>query len=848
MAGHADSEVTFLFTDIQGSTRLWESHAQAMAAALPEHEARLRQAVEAAGGIVFKTLGDGLCAAFTEPADALRAALDGQRALRAVVWPDGLELPTRMALSRGPAELRDGDYFGSPLNRAARLLAVAQGDQVLLAELAVPAVPPDGVTLRDLGRHRLRDFRLPERIFQLVHADLPDDRRRPLSLDEVPNNLPVPADDLVGRQRELNEVASLLRAGRLVTLTGVGGTGKTRLALAVAAEQLVADGDGIWLTELAAVADPDLVAGAVATSLGLKEEPGRDALAAVTAHLAGQSALLVLDNCEHVIHAAALLAEALLRGCPALRVLVTSREALGIAGEVTYPVPSLGLDEAVELLARRAAAVSPGFVLSEANREAAAEVCRRLDGIPLALELAAARVRSMTLPQLAQRLDQRFRLLTGGSRTALPRQRTLQALIDWSYDLLDADERQLLARLSVFAGGWPLEAVAAVCGDGDEDWELLDRLAGLVDKSLVVHDDETGRDRLLETVRQYAAERLLEQGGVEQVRDRHLGWCLELARRAEPPMGGDEGLRRLDDEQDNLRAALAWCDVASAGAALGLALAGLLGWYWAARGMLAEGRQQLEQALARDGGAPLDRARARNELGILCRLLGDAPAARGQQLEALACYRDLGDRRGEVVALANLGILAIDQRELAEARGYLEETQRLSAEVGDRHVQCALLNNLASVLYDTGDLASAEHLLGESVAIAEQEGDQGTLAAGLANLGLLALRRGDTEAATTLYRRSLALRVALGHRAGYPEVLEGLAMIAADSAPERAARLVGAATALRRELAMPLPERWQRDLDEALAPARAVLGERWVAHVAEGGGLAADEALDLAVS
>ena len=834
MADPSTREVTFLFTDIQGSTRLWEAFPQAMAAALPDHEQALREAVEEAGGQVFKTLGDGLCAAFDEPGEALAAAVAAQLALRDRVWPDGLSLTTRMAISRGPAEYRDGDYFGNPLNRAARLLAVAQGNQVLLADQARPEVLPDSVSLRDLGRHRLRDLRGAERIFQLVHAELPDDRRRPLSLDEAPNNLPVPADDLIGRHRELAELSALLRAGRLVTLVGVGGTGKTRLALALAADELVAGGDGIWLAELAPVADPDLVPAALAASLGLKEEPGRDALAAVLNHLAGLNALLVLDNCEHVVVAAADLADTLLRACPGVRLLVTSREALGIAGEVTYPVPSLGLDEAVELLARRAAAAAPGFAVTEANRADALEICRRLDGIPLALELAAARLRSMTLDQLAQRLDQRFRLLTGGSRTALPRQRTLQALIDWSYDLLDPDERALLAGLSVFADGWPLEAVARVCGGDEDDWELVDRLAGLVDKSLVVHDDETGRYHFLETVRQYAAERLLELGSAPQVRDRHLAWCLALAEQAQPD--SDASARsRLDAELDNLRAALCWCDVADDGARLGVRLAGLLGWWWAARGMLAEGRSHLEQATARAGGDPADVARALNELGILCRLLGDASAASAGHHASLALHRELGDLRGEVVTLANLGILAADQRQLGEARAYLEETQRLAAKLGDRRVECALLNNLASVLYDQGDLASAEHLLTESAAIAEQEGDEITLAAGLANLGLLAQRRNDPTAAASFYRRSLSLCLTAGHRAAYAEALEGLATAAANADPEQAARLIGAAQALRRELAMPLPERWQRDLDDALQPARTALADRWERLLALGG-------------
>ncbi len=539
--------VTFLFTDIEGSTQLWEQHPTAMQAALAQHDAILRQAIEANGGYVFKTVGDAFCAAFPTAPEALNAALETQRALNKTsevletseVWP----LRVRVGLHTGAAEERDHDYFGPTLNRVARMFSAGHGGQTILSLATYELVRdhlPSGAALRDLGEHRLKDLTRPEHIFQLLAPDLPADFPPLKTLDAWPNNLPVQLTSFVGREKEMAEIkqqlAPLVPSGRggggegrvrLLTLTGPGGTGKTRLSLQTAADLLDAFANGVWLVELAPLADPALVPQTVATALGVREQQGRPVQATLTDYLREKKLLLILDNCEHLVEACASLADALLHACPGLKILASSREALGIAGEAPYRVPSLAIPdprhlppletltqyEAVRLFIERATTALPAFTVTNDNAPALAQICHRLDGIPLALELAAARVKLLRVEQIAARLDDRFRLLTGGSRTALPRQQTLRALIDWSYDLLSEPERALLQRLAVFAGGWTLEAAEAVCseqkavgsGQKAEDKTLpsafrilpsafrilpsdvLDLLSRLVDKSVMVN-------------------------------------------------------------------------------------------------------------------------------------------------------------------------------------------------------------------------------------------------------------------------------------------------------------------------------------------------------------------------
>jgi predicted ATPase/class 3 adenylate cyclase len=645
-----EGTITFLFTDIEGSTRLWEEHSRAMSEALARHDNLLHGAIEAHGGVVFKRMGDQICAAFPTAPDALGAALAAQRAVHDEPWEEAGPLPVRMALHTGTAEARDGDYFGPPLNRVRRLLDAGHGGQILLSSVTQELTChhlPAGASLGDLGSHRLRDLQRPEQLFQLLHPDLPADLPPLRSLEAFAHNLPAQWTRFIGREQAMAEVKRLLTGSRLLTLTGVGGSGKTRLALQVAADLLEEYADGVWLVELASLADPALVPRIVAATLGLREDPGRSPTQTLLEHLRRRAVLLLLDNCEHLLLACAQLAEDVLRGCPQLRLLATSREGLGIMGEQTYVVPSLSLPdprqlppldrlqefEAVQLFADRAALSRPAFAVTPGNAGAVAQVCHRLDGIPLAIELAA-RVKVLPVEQLAERIDEMYRLLTRGSRTALPRQQTLRALIDWSYDLLSEKERALLRRMSVFAGGWTLAAAEAVCaGDGIAAVEMLGLLAQLVEKSLVQPEEpgscaERGcgevRYRLLETVRQYARERLLEVGEAAAVRGQHRDWCLSLAERAEPMLTGpeqDEWHERLEREHDNLRAALEWC-VESGEAEAGLRLAGALWWFWQVGGYLGEGRERLEKLLALPGAQ-------------------ERTVARGNALHCAACWQSV---------------------------------------------------------------------------------------------------------------------------------------------------------------------------------------------------------------
>ena len=631
--------ITFLFTDIEGSTKLWEAHPDAMRLAVARHDALLRQAVEDNGGWLFKTTGDGIAAAFALVPDALTATLAAQIALAAEPWPEAVALRSRMGLHTGAAELRDGDYYGSTLNRVARLMAAGHGGQILLSdvthELIRDSLPPD-VSLLPLGKYRLKDLARPETIHQLAHPSLTAEFPPLRTLDVTPNNLPQQVTSFVGREKPLAEVAALLVKTRLLTLTGSGGSGKTRLSLQAAADVLETYPDGAWLVELAPLADPLLVAQTVANVLGVKEEKDKPILTTLAEHLKVKKLLLLLDNCEHVLDASARLADTLIRSCPMVQILATSREGLGIAGETTYRVPSLSLPdprqtqtaeslsqyESAQLFIARALQTQPDFAVTNQNAPALASICYRLDGIPLAIELAAARARSLSVEDIHSKLDQRFRLLTGGSRTALPRQQTLRSLIDWSYDLLNEPEKALLCRLSVFAGGWTLEAAEQVCaGDVVEEWEVLDLLTSLCDKSLVVAEPSgtTTRYRILETVRQYARDRMLENGDGAVYRDRHLAFFLALAEEMEPQINSPrmkEILDRFEGELDNFRTALEWSGDAPTHAELGLRLILEINNFLNMRAYFKEGRERLSRAMEASAGvSPSVRARGLDRLG-----------------------------------------------------------------------------------------------------------------------------------------------------------------------------------------------------------------------------------------
>jgi predicted ATPase/class 3 adenylate cyclase len=590
--------VTFLFTDIEESTTLLQRLGDRRYAEVLEEQRRLLRAAFAEdNGQEIDTQGDAFLVAFSRASDAVATAVAAQQALLKHIWPDGEAPLVRMGLHTGEPISESGSYVGLDVHRAARICAVGHGGQILLSQavgvLAAPDLPP-GVSLRDLGPHRLKDLREPEHLFQVVHPDLPADFPRLKSLDVLPNNLPVQLTSFIGREREKAEVRRLLSSTRVLTLTGSGGKGKTRLALQVAAEGLEGFPDGVWLVELAVLSDPSLVPKAVASALGVPEQQGRLLTETLVDGMRGKSVLVILDNCEHLVAACAHLTDVLLRACPNLRILATSREALGVTGETTWRVTSLSLPdperlppldqfteyEAIRLFVARAVAIAPQFAVTNRNALAVAQVCHRLDGIPLAIELAAARVKVLAVEQIAARLDDRFRLLTGGSRTALPRQQTLRAAMDWSYHLLSETERLLLRRLSVFAGGWALDAAEGICtGRNLEATDILDLLTSLVDKSLVQAETHRGeaRYRLLETVRQYARDRLVEASEEVDVRTRHRAWYVALAERADREPRGPR--QRIWRDHDNLRAALVWGKEDPGGAEATLRLVGALTWF-----------------------------------------------------------------------------------------------------------------------------------------------------------------------------------------------------------------------------------------------------------------------------
>ncbi len=782
--GLPSGTVTLLSTDIEESTQIWEAHPESMGIALRRHDELIRSHLEDAGGFVFKATGGEFCAAFGSATQALEAAIDAQRSLEAEPWPEGARLRVRMALHTGECEVRNGDYVGPTFNRTTRLVAVAHGGQIVVSGATADMVRdylPAGVGLRHLGTHRLKDLGRPEEVFQLEIEGL-DAQFPPLrSLDDpdLLHNLPELVSSFVGRDAEVAEVRTMVEESRLVTLTGPGGVGKTRLALQVGAELLDGSGDGVWLVGLAAVGEPEEVTGAVAKALGIKEQGGLPTPDALVTALADRNILIVLDNCEHLIGACAKLAEAVVRGCPQVHLLATSREALGIDGERIFRVPSLTVPAedaqevaevaasgAVTMFVERARSQATDFTLTEEAAPLVAAVCRRLDGMPLAIELAAARLRSMSLSHLHDRLDQRFRLLTGGSRTALPRQQTLRAMVDWSYDLLNDVEQAVLRRLSVFVGGFDLEAAEAVCGFGDvEGFDVAVLLGSLVDKSLVVAEPHgsTVRYRMQETLRQYGVERLSETAAgerpeAERLADAHSDYYLGLAEHAAPHMVGPSRrswTRRLATEDMNLRAAIEHAVATPAGSDRVLRQFWTLQNYWKDAHQPAQILALVDQALERLGP---DLAPGRRGQGLYCkvRLLFhvDRRLIIETVLTTLDLAREAGDRALEAGALSHYC-----RFQDGADPGRLDagpEAVALARQCGDNMLLGNVLYNYATALHIAED-SRAEALYLEGLAFVEQSGDEDNAMGLHNNYGVLLKYRGDLASARHHFEVALDL-------------------------------------------------------------------------------------------
>jgi predicted ATPase/class 3 adenylate cyclase len=869
--------LTHLFTDLECSTQLWEQHPDAMKSALARHDTILHNAVEGHRGKVVKTTGDGLHAVFVSALDGVCAALSAQEAIKVENWAGTEPLRVRMALHTGEAQLRTGDYYGSAVNRAARLMGIGHGGQILLSQATATLIQdalPLETNLLDLGDHRLNDLTSTEYVYQLSHPKLASQFPPLRSLGTYVHNLPLQLNSFVGRERELEAITGHLSETRLLTLIGVGGTGKTRLMLQVAAQVLDGYKDGVWLVELATLTDHAQVLERVASTFSLREQPGQPLLETLTDYLRYKQLLLILDNCEHLVAASAQLVEHLLQACPDLTVLVTSREGLAIPGEVTFQVPSLSLptqeqttvddlmvSECVQLFAERAQAAAPAFKITPENAGFVAQICRRLDGIPLAIELAAARVQVLSVEQIASRLQDRFRLLTGGSRTALPRQQTLQALIDWSWDLLSEPERHLLRHLSVFSGGWTLEAAEALAGAHADDsvstnsLDVLEGLTQLVAKSLVVAERgslDGIRYRMLESIRHYAHDRLIESGEAAHLRDHHAEYFSQYIIDTEQYLRGPEmitWLKRLEVEHDNLRAAMEWSleskpelvlrtmaslvytgggisntseiqgwleqaletvndqpvsqdQVSNADIVSQVNALYLLAWINFRLGEYTACQAAAEEAitLARAIGAERELAYGLQILSLALAYLGNLDKALKDAHESITLNRQHGSKWDLSLSLSSISVIYTYTNELDQARSFAQEGLTIAQEIGNPWSIGLSLRSLARIAAQQGDVQEALIRFEQSVKIFEEQGNLGLVVVARSDLAHFLRRQGEIPAARVIYEQTIQEWFEHGSRPAVAHQLECFAYLAiSHEHPIRAAKLIGAAESLRIE-------------------------------------------------
>jgi predicted ATPase/class 3 adenylate cyclase len=904
--------MTFLFTDIEGSTELWEKYPEEMKIALAKHDEILKQAIETNHGYVIKTTGDGVHAVFSTTIDAINASIAAQNIFQTLeFFPKRLDdsktskvlLRVRMGLHTGEAELRDGDYYGGTLNRAARIMGVAYGGQILLSAVTAALLRehlPDGTSLLDLGEHRLKNLSRPENIFQLNASDLPSDFPPLQSLSTIPNNLPTQLTSFIGRDKEMAEIKALFDSARLVTLTGSGGTGKTRLSIEVGTQELSYFPNGVWLLELAPLTDPEQIIPALAQVFGLQENPYAKLETMLMDYLRDKKLLLILDNCEHLIDACARLADDLLHHCAGLKILASSREALGIAGEMAYSTPSLADVESTQLFVDRARAANSSFRLTDENASSIAQICSRLDGIPLAIELAAARAKLLSPEQIAVRLDDRFRLLVGGSRTALPRQQTLRALIDWSYDLLSDEEKALLRTASVFVGGWTLDAIEFVADDPN----VLENLEQLVNKSLVITEErESGmRFSMLETIRQYAREKLFDAKQVEAARDQHFVYFTELSEKLWDAFRSSSvsiWRDRTDEEAENLRAALEWglenhieeairlaanyCLISDwlSNQALGLTLVksaiekaqalppaegengiqrqDLLARAFFAQGMinLSKGylplsKQALHEAIS------ISRAIGnKNILGYSLELLYtvstfiDEPDAEDFAYEGLKIFTDeIDDSWGLGMAYQNIARIAIGKGDQNEKQKYIAKFNELRRETPVSIQAGMSLMGLGRSESEQGNYENAIPLFEDALDVFNQLRIRNFQIAVKSQLGHITRYTGDLAEAKSIYRETILGWQDIGNRGAIAHELESFAAIAIiEEEPQRALKLFGAAESLRERSNSPMTDFERVEYDQMVAHARSLLTELVSKSLwAEGRAMTMEQAIELALS
>jgi predicted ATPase/class 3 adenylate cyclase/Tfp pilus assembly protein PilF len=837
--------VTFLFTDIEGSTKRWEEQPDAMRRDLARHDALLKEIFTAHEGYVFKTIGDAFCVAFARASDAVVATVEAQQALHAEQWEVTGGIRVRMSLHTGMTEERDGDYFGPAVNRVARLLSAGHGGQVLLSlttEVLVNSLLPPGTRLEDMGEHCLKDLQRSEHIYHLRIDNLPQNTKPLKTLNYRPHNLPLQSTAFIGRTREVDLLKQqILRSDmRLMTLTGMGGTGKTRLSLQVGAELIDNFHDGVFFVALANELEPGSVASAIAGALGVLEVDGRSLVDSLKDHLKEKEMLVILDNFEQVMGATVLIST-FVSGCPNLKFLVTSRSALRIYGEKEFAVPTMTLpnprhklsietlleNETIQLFLNRAQAVKPDFELNTENAIAVVGICHKLDGLPLALELAAARIRLLTPQSMLTRLESRLKILTGGAKDLPARQQTLRAAIDWSYDLLSEEDRSLFRRVAVFVSGCTLEAMESVCIiEGSTEIDVLNETESLVSKSLLrqdVQDDGEPRFTMLETVREYAHEKLLEGGESEVVHEQHLAHYMALSEEAEPKLAGASQaiwLNRLELEHDNMRAALTWA-LANNYIEQALRIAGALARFWVVRSYLTEGRRRLAEALAvtelqtngnhfmldlvgvggsddevrgyiqegllelnrvlqqADPGKLTDsalaaRAKALNGAGNLSHRQGDYTEARKLYLESLAIRQQFGDLQGVAASFNNLASVAYRQGDYKGARALYHESLDIKRRLGEKRAIASTLNNLGIIAQETGDDVDARQFYQESLQIRRQLSDRHGTSASLEGLGVLTFEAGDFGQARTYLDECLLIRRDLNDTQGIAHALHDL--------------------------------------------------------------------------